>query len=424
MTESVGSQLKKARLERQLTLEQVAQNTHIRLHYLQALENDQLELLPSETQARGFLRLYASYLGISSEPLLETWSGEIQSRQPSSIPESNLPKDHQNKDILTSKQVFLSIGHELKERRKALGLELSDVEHHTHIRAYYLSALEEADMEALPSLIQARGMLNNYASFLNLNADEIMLKFSEAMQSRRVELAAQSSSQQKKPRRSLSARGVTPWKRFITPDLIFGGSVMIALLVFALWSATHISALRKQAEKSLDTTLNLSTMIISPGFPINTTASPTTLQVTSVSIQTSPQKTDETPQTESTQMFSGADPLQVYIVARQRAWMRVLSDGKEMFLGRIIPGNAYPFSGKQFVQIQSGNAAALQVVFNQQDLGSLGITGQSVDLIFTSGGIVTPTARFTATPTVTRPATLTPQPTPTVSTPTVTPLVP
>lgn len=424
MTESVGSQLKKARLERRLTLEQVAQNTHIRLHYLQALENDQFDQLPSETQGRGFLRLYAGYLGISPAPLLETWSGAIKPQQPSTTPESSPIEDNQTGDIPTSKQVFLSIGHELKERRKALGLELSDVEHYIHIRAHHLIALEEANIEELPSLIQARGMLNNYASFLNLNVNEIMLKFSEAMQSRRLELAIQSPNQPKVQGRSFSARAATPWRRFITPDLIFGGGVIIALLIFSLWSVSRVSELRKQAEKSLSTPLNVSTKLDSPDLSINTTASPTTLQATGVLIPTSPQKMNETTKTESTQAFSGTDPLQVYIIARQRAWMKVLSDGKEMFLGRIIPGNAYPFSGKQFIQIQSGNAAALQVVFNQQDLGSLGITGQSVDLIFTSGGIITPTARFTATPTTTQPATLTPQPTPTVSTPTVTPLVP
>jgi cytoskeleton protein RodZ len=70
MSETVGAALKAAREQRRLTLAQVSESTKIRIHYLQALENDDISAMPSEAQARGFLRLYASFLGLDLERLI------------------------------------------------------------------------------------------------------------------------------------------------------------------------------------------------------------------------------------------------------------------------------------------------------------------------------------------------------------------
>ena len=73
MKPTVGEQLRSARESRGLTLEDAVKATNIRRAYLQELENDHPELLHSDAQARGFLRLYASYLGIPTRPLIALW---------------------------------------------------------------------------------------------------------------------------------------------------------------------------------------------------------------------------------------------------------------------------------------------------------------------------------------------------------------
>ena len=70
MTESVGARLKQARELRRLSLQQVAEATKLRIHYLQALENDDLSAMPSAAQARGFLRLYAEFLELDVAALI------------------------------------------------------------------------------------------------------------------------------------------------------------------------------------------------------------------------------------------------------------------------------------------------------------------------------------------------------------------
>ena len=67
MSELSGSQLKSIREERHIPLEQVASATRIRLSLLEALEADEYADLGSRTQARGFLKIYADFLGVALE---------------------------------------------------------------------------------------------------------------------------------------------------------------------------------------------------------------------------------------------------------------------------------------------------------------------------------------------------------------------
>jgi cytoskeletal protein RodZ len=81
MTETIGQQLRQARKSRSLTLEEVSQATHMRIHYLQALETDDIDSIPSMAQARGFLRSYADFLDLEADSLLQALEGEPCSRR-------------------------------------------------------------------------------------------------------------------------------------------------------------------------------------------------------------------------------------------------------------------------------------------------------------------------------------------------------
>jgi cytoskeleton protein RodZ len=70
MSETVGARLRQARESQRLSLQQVSEITKVRPHYLQALENDDHSSIPSAAQARGFLRLYAEFLGLDMGSLL------------------------------------------------------------------------------------------------------------------------------------------------------------------------------------------------------------------------------------------------------------------------------------------------------------------------------------------------------------------
>jgi cytoskeleton protein RodZ len=62
------------------------------------------------------------------------------------------------------------IGSTLREARTRQGLELSDAQRATRIRAKYLAALENEQFDKLPAEAYARGFLRTYADFLGLDS--------------------------------------------------------------------------------------------------------------------------------------------------------------------------------------------------------------------------------------------------------------
>ena len=79
--EEIAKTLKEARHRLGLTLEEAERSTRIRTHYLEALEKGELQSIPSQVQARGFLKNYSEYLGLDSGPILQRYSEVVHSQR-------------------------------------------------------------------------------------------------------------------------------------------------------------------------------------------------------------------------------------------------------------------------------------------------------------------------------------------------------
>jgi cytoskeleton protein RodZ len=69
----IGSTLREARVRRKLTLQQVEEDTKIRVKYVQAMENEDFDVVPSPTYVKGFLRTYSEYLGLDPRMILDEY---------------------------------------------------------------------------------------------------------------------------------------------------------------------------------------------------------------------------------------------------------------------------------------------------------------------------------------------------------------
>ena len=69
--DGVGNKLREARGRRKLSLEDVEEATKIRGRYLQAIEDEDWEQLPSEAYARAFIRTYSALVGLDGDRLAE-----------------------------------------------------------------------------------------------------------------------------------------------------------------------------------------------------------------------------------------------------------------------------------------------------------------------------------------------------------------
>jgi len=72
-----GEKLQQKRLEKSLSLEDVAKATKIKTEFLSYIENGEYQKLPSASYAHGFVRNYAKFLGLPDEEILAIFRREF-----------------------------------------------------------------------------------------------------------------------------------------------------------------------------------------------------------------------------------------------------------------------------------------------------------------------------------------------------------
>jgi cytoskeletal protein RodZ len=299
----------------------------------------------------------------------------------------------------TYKQILKKIGRELRQRRELLSLHFDEIERNTHVKAYYLDALERGALDDLPSTVQTRGMLSNYATFLDLDVDALLLRFADALQARHRE--RNPSKPARKPGQPIVAN-LPPVRSFIAGDMIFGIGMAVLLVGFAIWGVNRVMTIQSQQE-SPPTPISISDVLLSSPDPSSFTATATFIPVEAFPGE--PTVTIEIP------TLNVNAPVQLNLVAVERSYLRVVVDGEAAFEGRVVPGNAYPFEAEDQIEVLVGSGAAIRVVYNGRDLGLMGTFGQVVNNIYRSTEIITPTGLPTLTPTITTTPTQTVPPT-------------
>lgn len=70
----IGNSLREARVRRNISLQQAEEDTKIRVKYIQAMENEDFDILPAGTYVKGFLRTYAEYLDLDYQILIDEYN--------------------------------------------------------------------------------------------------------------------------------------------------------------------------------------------------------------------------------------------------------------------------------------------------------------------------------------------------------------
>jgi len=278
------------------------------------------------------------------------------------------------------------LGRRLRERRETLGLTLEEVERTTRIRVPRLEALERGEFEAMPSEVQARGFLRNYADYLNLDAEDVLRQYDQARSA-----GAGGRGRWRAPSR---VEPVTdrPSARARRPigELLLSAAVTAGVAAVLIWGGWRGLAL-----------LNAS------GTATPEEAVPATEGGRSQSSPVTP-----------TRILPVLDTVLLEILAEREAWVRVAVDGELAFEGRMRPGESLSFEGEDKIEVLTGNGGGLRVFFHGQDQGLMGDVGQVVQRLWSPRGMQTATPTPTMTPTETPEITETPTPSQTAESPT------
>ena len=322
---------------------------------------------------------------------------EIESEVQPDIPEFQSP-EIETSDLQPSTQIFKEIGAELRASREGLSLHLNEVERNTHVKFHYLEALEQGAMDKLPSTVQTRGMLSNYASFLDMDVDAILLRFADALQARHREMNPRLAKEAGQP----ILANIPPLRSFIAGDMVFGIGMAVLLVGFVIWGINRVVTLQNQREIQ-PTAPSISDVLLASPDASQFTPTATLLPVESFVGEATPTIIIPTVNINVS--------VQVNLVAVERTYMRVIVDGETVFEGRVVPGNVYFYEAEEQVEVLVGSGAAIRIAYNGRDLGLLGGFGQIVSNIYRADEVVTPTALPTVEATNTVPPTATSRPT-------------
>ena len=280
----------------------MANGTRIRLELLRDLEDEEFDSMASDAQKKGFIRLYTDFIkptaaeielytqqpensqtqksepasaALDEKDIVSSSAESSQSSKPEKmalpvpaeaapkpIPEAKSPEPVKprlgavlfGKPKLAADQpvqlgegsrsqaILTEIGRQLTERRRYLNISWDMITSQVRIPRDQLQALERGDLAYFSNSMQAKGYLQNYAQFLNLDKDVILGQFAEALQLHRLEGA---KNPLKAPREAkvLSPISVAI-KKFFTLDLFFGSFLIIGMMGFLVWGMARMASTR------------------------------------------------------------------------------------------------------------------------------------------------------------------------------------
>ena len=358
MADTVGSFLRQKRESLGLTLEKVEGFTHIRVKHLQAIESDDLSAIPSVPQARGFIRNYASFLGITPEEIAgHTGGTRPRTGKPPAVaaapvnPPQAAPPPVSPAMSDGSARPRAPITAPLVSRSAAYAKPRPAAAKSPGRKWFRLDLILGGAVTLVIVVLLGWG---GYQAVISMTAPATLASTEPF-----IPLSSEAAATASQPA-FLTDTGSSPLTGSETAP-----------------SGTETATLATDALTPEETP---SGPLVIPGTVSIATLSPTPFPTPLGGVYTD---------------------VRIHIVVLQRAYLEVAVDGKSAFSGRVLPEETYDFVGQKTVTLSTGNGAAIRVIFNGVDEGAMGRFGEMVSHTYTPTGIVTPIPTVTPTPTVT-----------------------
>lgn len=263
------------------------------------------------------------------------------------------------------------IGDSLREAREAQGRTLEDAARVVRARAGQLQALEEERFDAFGGTVYAKGFLKSYAQELGLDPDPLMDAFREHLGEQQP---ASVSGGMVKPVKTPGPKGTTPpaWAAWV----LVAGVVVAGLFFLGL--------------------------IFPPSAPTPAGEEAVTGPPVSPAPQEEPEEDGEeepaeepAPEPEPEPAPEPEEPeepefegVEVILALERRSWLRVTVDGAVILEETVPEGETLRYEGDEVV-VRIGDAGGVRTVWNGEDMGAAGSSGEVIELRFTEDGVET-----------------------------------
>ncbi len=256
----------------------------------------------------------------------------------------------------------MPLGQRFRAAREARGLSLADVAEQIRIRAVYLQAIEEGKWSEIGAPVYVRGFLRTYARFLGLDAEEMVAEFNLG-EGERGEIVPSHGSV------ADPGYGAAPRRLQLSPLIWIASLVAVVLVAFVVYNELTLPRLGT-GEPIAASSVSSAPASASPT-PAATPTSPLSGALAAIATPGVTPAAAPTGEHAVTLRLSGL------------CWLRITIDGTVDLEGTYPAGTEKTFYGKR-IELRVGNAGAVDLTVDGQDLGKLGSPGEVIDRSITS----------------------------------------
>src|SRR5947209_4781730 len=254
-----------------------------------------------------------------------------------------------------------SVGQKLRAARLGLGLTLEDVSAKTRINLRSLSALETDAFDVISSRFLYRSFVRQVADVVGLSSDALHGDLDAATMHIPEALVPGQAGAPAPPRLPSLRTSRVRLSRWISSVALLIVMLAACSSLYAVWQRSRnglleasISALHRSADAS--------------------------------------RKAAHTPAGVASSISAAASapanlaPVRVEVSALERTWVSANADGKDVYTGVLQAAERKTLESREIARVRTGDAGAVQIIFNGKNLGALGSRGQVETVEFQKNG--------------------------------------
>lgn len=257
-----------------------------------------------------------------------------------------------------------SFGDRLQREREMRGITLEEIAEATKIGTRLLRALEQQDFDKLPGGIFNKGFVRAYARYLGLDEEQAVADYLAAL--------GEAQAAGKATRQEPGANAASPERDIFLPEVEeseplrlplgpIAVAVVVAVLLFSGW--------RYYTRHGLPNLRHVRAAGQQPSQPAAKTAA---------AADASRSGTNAVP---------AIDGFVVRVKAKESSWISIVADGKLVMSGDLPKESEKSVRAQQSVVLKTGNAAGIELFYNDKLVPPLDADGKVKTVEFTSAGL-------------------------------------